>query len=231
MSSSRGSASGGPATLGALVFDMDGTLADSDPVHLLAFRELLAAHGIPMDEETYRRRLSGRTNEAIFAELFPHHPESERGRLADEKEAIFRRRAPELAPLAGLPELLDWAESRSLPLGLVTNAPAENVTHTLEALGIASRFAVRVLGSEVARPKPDPLPYLTALDRLGVPPGQAIAFEDSLAGVRSARAAGIFTVGVLTGQSASDLRAAGADLPVRDFADPALWAILAERAG
>ena len=209
--------------LKALIFDMDGTLADSDPVHLQAFIEFLAPFGVTVDEEVYRTTISGRSNALIFADLLPNHSPEDRDRFADEKEAVFRRLATQMQPLGGLLELLDWAQAHDIRLGIVTNAPKANLTHTLESLTIADRFEILVSAEDVARGKPDPLPYRTALNRLAVLPDEAVVFEDSVAGVQAARAAGIYTVGVLTGQPDTVLREAGADTTVSDFQDRGLW--------
>lgn len=215
--------------LKALVFDMDGTLADTDPVHLRAFERYLAPHGVTVDEEVYRAKIAGRTNAQIFEGLLPAFSAEDHKRFGQEKEALFRELAEEIEPLAGLTSLLDWAEARSLRVGLVTNGPRPNVDHTLRALGIAQRFAVTIASEDVTRGKPDPLPYLTALDRLGIGAAEAVAFEDSPSGVRAAKAAGILTIGILTGQTAEALASSGADMTVRDFADPGLLRLLAER--
>jgi HAD superfamily hydrolase (TIGR01509 family) len=216
-------------SLKALIFDMDGTLADSDPMHLRAFSELLAPHGFNVDEAFFRSRLSGRTNDAIFADFFPDLPAEDQRRIADEKEAVFRRMATALEPLPGLMRLFDWAEERGIALALVTNAPAANVRHILKALDIDRRLAVQVLSEELARGKPDPLPYLTALDRLSAEPSDAVVFEDSTSGVVAAKGAGLFTFGLLTGQAEDILRGAGADLVIKDFDDPVLWRALSDR--
>ncbi len=215
--------------LKALIFDMDGTLADSDPVHLRAFTDYLAPLGVVVDEEVYRTKITGKTNAQIFAGLLPDRSAEEHARFADEKEALFRRMAGDLEPLAGLIPLLDWAEAQGLELALVTNGPRLNVEHTLKALRVAHRFPITVAGEDVDRGKPDPLPYRTALDRLGIGPDEAVAFEDSPSGLVAAKAAGMAAVGVLTGQSAKALTALGADLTVRDFSDPALMRMLEGR--
>src|SRR5690606_7876506 len=103
------------------------------------------------------------------------------------KEAAFRRLARELEPLDGLIDLLDWAEARGIRIGLVTNAPLLNATHMLDVLGLTERFAVKVTIDQVERGKPDPLPYLTALERLGLRAEEAIAFEDSPSGMKAAK--------------------------------------------
>ena len=100
---------------------------------------------------------------------------------------------------------------------MVTNAPKENARHVLEALGL--RPPLLVLAEEVGRGKPDPLPYQLALRRLGVAPEEALAFEDSPSGVRSAVGAGIPTYGLLTGHEAEALIREGASGVIRNFTE------------
>ena len=152
-----------------------------------------------IDDDLYRTSIIGHTNEAIFASLLPHLPAEEHETYADRKEAAFRRLAQELKPLEGLVELLDWADNHGVRVALVTNAPLLNATHILDILGITDRFEVKVTIEQVERGKPDPLPYLTALERLGITAEEAVAFEDSPSGMRAAKAAGLFSFGVLTG--------------------------------
>ena len=217
--------------LKALIFDMDGTLVHSDPVHLEAFAAVLKDEGVAIDHEIYRSKIIGRTNEAIFASLLPHLPVDRHEAYADEKEATFRRMATQLKPLEGLLDLLDWAEGSGIKIALVTNAPRLNADHMLEVLGLAGRFKVEITIEEVERGKPDPLPYLTAIERLGISAGEAIAFEDSPSGMRAAKAAGLFSFGVLTGLTADEMREVGADGAIMTFRDPALWEILEHRTG
>ncbi|MGO4573786.1 HAD family hydrolase [Microvirga sp. 2TAF3] len=215
--------------LKALIFDMDGTLVHSDPVHLQAFAEILKAEGVVIDDEIYRNSIIGHTNESIFATLLPHLTVAEHEEYADRKEAAFRRLAQDLEPMEGLLELLDWANGRGVEIALVTNAPILNATHMLDVLGVTERFSVKVTIGDVARGKPDPLPYLTALDRLGISAEEAIAFEDSPSGMKAAKGAGLFSFGLLTGLTAGEMRAVGADRTIPNFRDPALWEILERR--
>ena len=215
--------------LKALIFDMDGTLTHSDPVHLRAFAKILAPEGVAINEEIYRSSIIGRTNDAIFASLLPHRTVEEHEDFAARKEAAFREMASDLSPLDGLGELFDWADGNDIRLALVTNAPVLNAEHMLGALGITDRFAVKITIDDVARGKPDPLPYLTALERLGVGADEALVFEDSPSGMRAAKAAGIFSFGILTGLTADEMRDVGADRSIPDFHDPVLWDILNQR--
>jgi beta-phosphoglucomutase len=216
--------------LKALIFDMDGTLVHSDPVHLQAFVEILNPEGVTVDEDVYRSTIIGRTNEAIFATLLPHRSIEEHEAFADEKEATFRRLSLDLKPLEGLLDLLDWARERGIGIALVTNAPRLNAEHMLDVLGLTERFPVQITIDQVERGKPDPLPYLTALERLGVRADEALAFEDSPSGMKAAKAAGLFSFGVLTGLTAQEMREVGADATIDDFHAPALWDVLNSKA-
>ncbi len=200
--------------LRALLFDLDGTLADTDPLHLLAWREALKPYGLEVDREFYGRRISGRLNPEIVRDLLGLEGEEAR-RLIEAKEARFRELAQKLRPTPGLFTLLERAKGKGLTWGVVTNAPKENAHHVLKALGLEPPLLV--LAEEVGRGKPDPLPYRVALERLGVAPEEALAFEDSPSGVGSAVGAGIPTYGLLTGHKAEALLQAGAAGTLRDF--------------
>ncbi|KHG66592.1 hydrolase [Thermus sp. 2.9] len=198
----------------ALLFDLDGTLADTDPLHLLAWQEALRPFGLAVDPAFYRERISGRLNPEIVEDLLGLKGE-EAQRLIAAKEARFRELAQGLKPTPGLHELLKRAEEKGLTWGVVTNAPRENAHHVLKALGLSPPLLV--LAEEVGRGKPDPLPYRVALKRLGVAPEEALAFEDSPSGVKSAAGAGIPTYALLTGHGAESLLEAGAKGVLRDF--------------
>jgi HAD superfamily hydrolase (TIGR01509 family) len=212
--------------LEALLFDMDGTLSDTDPVHRQAMTDTFAALGVELGDGDFHRYVSGQSNEAIFAHFFPAMSEAERRGVADEKEALYRRLTPRMTPMPGLLRLIGWAKARGVACALVTNGPRLNVEHTLKVLGLSDSFDTLVLGEDLPRAKPDPLPYLEALRRLGVRADRAVAFEDSQPGAAAALAAGIFTVEI-TGPSRQAGLHPGADLTVPDFNAPALWACLA----
>lgn len=212
--------------LRALIFDMDGTLIDTDNLHFDAYVKVLAGVGVALEREEYDARMAGRPNMEILREYFPDRSEDDRRRLMDLKEDTFRGASVAWEPLAGLSELLAWGRERGLEQALVTSAPRENAAQLLEAVGLTGAFHPEVYADELPRGKPDPLPYRTALELLGLEPRQALVFEDSLSGVRSGVAAGITTVGVATTQTPAALREAGASLVIRDFTAPELWALL-----
>lgn len=210
--------------IGAFLFDLDGTLIATDDLHAEVFAEIGTRYGIRIDRERYDREIHGRLNEDIFGDLFP---EEDRRALADEKEARFRERLGAAAePMPGLDRLLVWAADRDLPMAIVTNAPRANAEAMLAAIGLSGRFGVIISGGDLPRGKPDPLPYRTAAERLGVSPADAVAFEDSPSGIRSAAGAGATVIGIRSSLDDGVLRAAGAATSVADFNDPALWAHL-----
>lgn len=213
-------------SLCALLFDLDGTLTESDPFHGAAYQQVLAERNVIIDGTIYRERMSGRPNLDIVAEFVPGLDPAARQALIDEKEERYRRLAVALTPLAGLPELLAWARGRQLKLGLVTNASQANMEFSLAALDLEGTFDIEVHPGMVTRPKPDAEPYRYALDRLAVAAHEAIAFEDSVSGVQSATAAGLRTVGITSSRSAAELRALGTAAEIPDFRHPVLWALL-----
>ncbi|MBV1705037.1 MAG: HAD-IA family hydrolase, partial [Hyphomicrobiales bacterium] len=147
----------------------------------------------------------------------------------DAKEASYRARLGRPTPTRGATALLDWADARGLATAVVTNAPRANADVVLEALGLARRFPEVVVAEELARGKPDPLPYLTALERLGAAAAKSVAFEDSLSGIAAALGAGLAVVGITSGLTAERLVAAGATLAAADFADPRVIALIEAR--
>jgi HAD superfamily hydrolase (TIGR01509 family) len=210
----------------ALLFDLDGTLAETDSLHLPTWVDVLRPYGIEIDEEFYRERISGRSNSKIVEDLLPDLSAEEGRDLADAKEASFRERADELEPLPGLLNFMREVKDRGLSLALVTNAPEENAQTMLLALELREFFDEVVLSDEVGPVKPDPAPYRAALDKLGVAPEEALAFEDSTSGIASSVGVGIPTVGIASTQAPETLEDAGAFIVAADFADPELRRLL-----
>ena len=217
--------------LNALLFDLDGTLTDTDTLHLQAFRHLMEEQGRTLSQAEFESKVSGRANGELFAELFAQASPEQQKALADRKEALFRQLSPRLEPMPGLLRLLEHAQTQAIGVCVVTNAPRLNAEHMLSAMGLDGHFEHVLVAEELDRAKPDPLPYLTGLQRLDATAGQALAFEDSLPGVTAASRAGIFTVGLATSLPAERLLAAGAQLVIDDFNDPLLWALIDEMRG
>ena len=210
----------------ALLFDLDGTLAETDSLHLPTWVDALEPYGVDIDEEFYRERISGRSTGEIVGDLLPDLSEEEGASIGDAKEASFRERAAGLEPLPGLLDFVQEGKRRGMRMALVTNAPKENVGAILPALKLQDYFQTVVLAAEVGAVKPDPAPYKAALERIGVSADEALAFEDSVSGIASSVAAGIPTVGISSTQDPEKLRRAGAFIVARDFTDPELRALI-----
>ncbi|WP_088892036.1 HAD family hydrolase [Leptolyngbya ohadii] len=213
--------------LKALLFDLDGTIADTDPVHYQNWQAILLPFGITIDRPTYRTQFSGRRNQEIVPEILPQLSIAEGDELGQRKEAMFRQQAAAvLQPMPGLLDILKWGEQNQLKRAIVTNAPVENVEFMLNVLHLDDEFPLVILGDELPRGKPDPMPYLAALDQLEVTAAETIAFEDSPSGIRSAVAAGIPTVGIASTQAPQKLYDLGAFLVIDDFTAPDLLSVL-----
>lgn len=212
----------------ALLFDLDGTLLHTDPLHAAVFAEMFAARGRSVDDGYYLRHIHGRLNEDIFTE---HFPDEDAQALSEAKEAAFRiRLGAQAEPTPGLVALLDRAARNGWPVAVVTNAPRVNAEAMLAAIGLRDRFGTLIIGDECPRGKPDPAPYLAGMQALNVSAHQSIAFEDSPSGLQAASASGALAIGLRSSLTDSQLRAAGAAASIADFTDPALPALLARRA-
>lgn len=216
------------ATGRALLFDIDGTLADTDSLHREAFHRVFGPRGHVVDDERFKRELQGFSNLSIGERFLPDESLERRVAILGEKEAIFRDLvAGQIAPLPGLMALLDRADAAGIPMVAVTNAPRLNAELLLSGLGITGRFKALVIGEELPHGKPHPLPYLEGLRFVGASAIASIAFEDSRTGVQSAAAAGIPTIGMRTTLGHADLLAAGAVASASAYDDPELLAHLA----
>lgn len=213
----------------ALLFDIDGTLANTDPLHLKAFNQVLGPRGHVFDHARFSRELQGFANASIGERFLPDETLERRAAILGEKEEIFRTLvAGQIEPLPGLMALLDRAAAAGVPMVAVTNAPRLNAELLLSGLGITERFKAIMIGDELAHGKPHPLPYQEGLRFVGASAAASVAFEDSRSGVQSAAAAGIPTIGIRTSLSHADLVGAGAFASASAFDDPDLLARLAD---
>ena len=212
----------------ALLFDIDGTLTDTDALHLEAFNEVLGPYGHTFDHARFTRELQGFSNASISERFLAGQPPERQTIIMEEKEQAFRKLvAGRIQPLPGLTALLAQADRANVPMVAVTNAPRLNAEMLLSGLGIAGRFKVLVIGDELPHGKPHPMPYLEGLRAVGAAAEASVAFEDSRSGVQSASSAGIATIGIRTSLSQDDMLAVGAVMSAKDFDDPQLLEFVA----
>ncbi|KAF9668660.1 hypothetical protein SADUNF_Sadunf14G0026800 [Salix dunnii] len=228
-----GSSLASVAPLEAILFDIDGTLCDSDPLHFYAFRDMLQEIGFnggtPITEEFFIKNISGKHNEELREILLPHWEIQRSRKFLEDKEALFRRLAAEqLQPMKGLQKLCKWIEDCGLRRAAVTNAPRSNAELLISMLGLSDFFESLVLASECDRVKPFPDPYLKALQELDISHKHAFVFEDSVSGIKAGTGAGMPVVGLGTRNPEQLLTEAGAVFVIEDFDDPKLWTELEE---
>jgi HAD superfamily hydrolase (TIGR01509 family) len=213
----------------ALLFDLDGTLVDSDAKHLAAFQRVFAPFGVEVDQKTYDASIHGASNERIGSEFLSHLTPERRRAALEEKEFLYRAGLADIEPIPGAVELLDFADRLGLERAVVTNAPRANADAVLAALGLIARLSIVVIGAELERSKPDPLPYQRGLELTGAVAYRSVAFEDSPTGVRSAAAAGLAVVGLKTSVAGASLIEAGATFAAADFTDPRIRELIKQR--
>jgi HAD superfamily hydrolase (TIGR01509 family) len=214
----------------ALLFDIDGTLADTDALHLEAFNTVLGPFGHVFDLSRYAKELQGFSTRSICDRFLKSEAPDRQTAIMDEKEAVFRNLVTgRIEPTPGLMALLDRADAAGVPMVAVTNAPRLNAELLLSGLRITDRFRAVVIGDELAHGKPHPLPYLEGLRLAGGVADASMAFEDSRSGVKSASAAGIATIGIRSGLSHDELIEAGAVATAKTFDERALLALIASR--
>lgn len=187
------------AAIQAVVFDMDGVLLDSEPLHHLVVNDLLAEHGIAIDAELYKTYL-GTTVEYTWSDLIrrfdlPHAVAYYRERYDVAILASYRQHSQ---PAAGAIALVAELRRRGLKLAVASSSRTEWVRTALDQLGFGTAFDQVVTGDMISRSKPDPEIYLLAAARLDVRPAGCLAIEDAPKGVASAAAAGMTVVGVRT---------------------------------
>ena len=199
---------------------MDGVLVDNMKIHMEAFAAIARRYGAPVDIYTVLG-MAGKGNDQIFREIFPAEVVERVGTdaLGDEKEAIYRELyAPRLTPTPGLIAFLDSLRARGVRLAVGSSAPIANVDFVFDGLGIRHYFDAVVNVDMVRRAKPDPEIYLMAMSRLGLAADDCLVFEDAVAGIQAAHAAGIKVVALSTTIDESILAATpGVALTIPDF--------------
>ncbi len=190
----------------AIIFDMDGVIIDNISFHIEALKIFLKQFGKEITEEYFQTHLNGRTIQEVIAGLKPNAAPAEIMALAEEKEQIYRDlyRA-ELKATPGLLNFLEQAKKHGLKMAVATSAITANADFTLDGLSIRHFFDAVVDSTMVIKGKPDPQIYLKAAQLLNISPADCVVFEDALAGIESAKAAGMDVVGLYTSLKASEL--------------------------
>jgi HAD superfamily hydrolase (TIGR01509 family) len=176
----------------AILWDMDGVIADSYSFHFAAWQETFAKRGIEFSKEDFTR-LFGTRNDFIVGSIMGRKlPEGDVKIVVQEKEESFRRKAAgNIKPFPGVVGLLNAIKKGNFKQGLVSSASKENIALLLSELDLEGIFNCIVFGQEVPESKPSPQIYLLAARKLGIKPGDCMVIEDSPLGVKAAKTAGM----------------------------------------
>jgi beta-phosphoglucomutase len=207
----------------ATLFDFDGVLVDSEPVHLAAFNDVLASRGMSLDEREYTERYLSLDDAGVFRVALSRRQQTLREEdvraLVEAKHPRFLARfANSFRVFPGATELLARRAARG-PVGIVSGALQEEITFALDRMSLRDAVRFIVSAERAAASKPDPAPYLLGLDELRSRghEGGVVVLEDSPGGVASAKAAGLRCVAVTHSCARAELIAAGADAVVDDL--------------
>jgi beta-phosphoglucomutase len=182
----------------AVLWDMDGTLIDSEELHWISWRDTMANEGITITHEEFLASF-GQRNDSIIPRWLGAAATPERiERISEAKEELYRQmvRRDGVSPEPGVTTWLRRLHNEGWQQAIASAAPRANIDAILEALSATQVFQGIVSADDVHRGKPDPEVFLVAASRVGVPPDRCIVVEDAVAGVQGARSAGMKSIGV-----------------------------------
>ena len=192
----------------AVIFDMDGVIADTNPTHNVAWRKFLDRYQIVPTEDDLQNHMYGKHNSYILRYFLKRElAKEELLRLQFEKEALFRELYTSIVqPLPGLLPFLADLKQHGVKTAIATSAPVENLEMMAAQIPFLNEAMESMLSEQdVSQHKPHPEVYLKSAEKLGIPPSQCIVFEDSVSGVKAGLAAGMKVVGVTTSHTAREL--------------------------
>jgi beta-phosphoglucomutase family hydrolase len=186
-----------PGTFKAVLWDLDGVIADTEDYHFRAWRSVFRKRGVDFTQAEFQHHFGQRNDTIIKSALGGDLTPQEVDIIANEKEQSYRRRvAGHIKPLPGAVELIRSLQKHGIKEAITSSAPPENIRLILRGLGIEDCFQAIAYGREVAEGKPSPQIFLLAAQRLGVPPEDCVVIEDSVAGAAGAKGGGMKCVAV-----------------------------------
>ncbi|GAB4513999.1 MAG: HAD family hydrolase [Anaerolineae bacterium] len=197
----------------AVLWDLDGVIADTGELHKLTWRRMLEEMGLPFDEEHFRRVFGMVNSEGVPLLLGRPVTAEEIAHLSERKEALFRQLLPgRLRPVPGTPEWIRRLRADGWRQAVASSAPRLNIEAMLSELGLHDAFDAVICAEELPAGKPDPAVFLKAAEALSVPPARCVVVEDAVVGIEAARRAGMKCIAVATTHPAEEL--SDADLVV-----------------
>jgi len=201
----------------AFVFDVDGVLFDSHPLHRIAWRKLLREAGKEVSETELDFVLEGASRDEILRHFLGPLSPQQIALYATQKDAIFRQEEDRVQTVAGLEEFLDLVGSASIPMAVASSGSKARVERMLDKHGWSGRFAVVLTSDDVGVGKESPAIFLRAAEELHVRPCDVLVLEDAVRAVEVAKKVGMKCIGIAAGTRGSELANAGADLVLPNF--------------
>ena len=199
------------------IFDFDGVVVDSHPVHKRAWKNLLESVGRNTSEEELQFVLDGRKREEILRHFLGDLDPNLVNEYGQKKERFFRNEALAMRTIDGLESFLEDLADSHVTCGIASSGSRSRVNLLLDRLDLKRHFRVVVTGDDVERGKPDPAIFIKAAQDLQLDPLELIAFEDAQSGVKAATSAGMKCIGIAQPDGASALLDAGAKAVLADF--------------
>jgi beta-phosphoglucomutase len=199
------------------IFDMDGVLVDSHPVHMRAWRRFFQSIGKPVAEQDLEFILEGRKREDILHHFLGELTAEQILPYSRQKELLFREEASTIKTIPGIHNFLEQLTRASIRLGVASCGGSGRVHHLLGHLALRDYFQVVITGDEVREGKPDPAIFHQTAGELKATPQELLVVEDSISGIQAAKAAGIRCLGIAPSHRVRILREAGAYRVLPDF--------------
>jgi beta-phosphoglucomutase len=209
----------------AAIFDMDGTLVHTEPIHQQSWIRAMGEVGIDLDVAYYDAHMSGRPGLETTRELFGFTPEQAEEMLRRLTTVFWELAAGNVEPLPGVRALL--TKIAHIPKGVATSAHRHSAARMLEELGLIDYFGAIVTADDITKGKPEPDIFLVAAERFGVDPERCVVFEDAIAGVTAAKAAGMYCAAITT----SRVQFPEADMTFSEWNDPRLLELFVSAPG
>lgn len=191
----------------AVIFDMDGVIAHTNPYHSLAFRAFFEKRDLYPTDAEFAEHMFGKSNSYILKHFLGRPVTGDEfTAMEEEKEGLFREiYAPHVKDIEGFSAFLTALKQAGFQTGVATSAPRANLDLIMGRLGFEKQMESVMASENVTRHKPDPEVYLKSAANLGVAPVHCVVFEDSFSGITAARNAGMKVVGVLSSHTREEL--------------------------
>jgi beta-phosphoglucomutase family hydrolase len=199
--------------LEAVLWDMDGVIADTADYHYSAWRDVLKERGVEFSKADFMQYFGQRHDTIIKFALGDKLSPEEINDITEKKQSLYRRRiSRNIVPLPGAIKLIKLLNKNKVKMAIASSAVQKNIDVILQGLGIENNFQAIVFGTEVAEGKPSPLIFQLAATKLDVKPANCVVIEDAIAGVAAAKRAGMKCVAVTNSHPGARLK--NADLIV-----------------